>query len=327
MIGLKASIEFLNLLNCIPYLEDEHPIGMFIVAPPGSGKSFLLTNYISKNFIIVSDITGFGLEKLILTLNSRKSGYVVVPDVLRPMNRKASFEQLTALLNILLEEGLRVIKRHNLDIELSSPLRFGFISAITDTEFIKVTEKFFSTGLLSRILVFSFYYNPTDVTKIQKQVALGKDSSMKIYGKTLEVSKISIPEKLVPYINFMSKFLDKNKYPFRNTKIIRKLAKASALLRGKTKISLEDLKNVYCFFPFITYADNIKGIDKTFGRGSDLHYLILKKVSKTKIEKPEDIKIEGYTEKEVSDVVNNLFARQLLRMTSEGLKLTMEVIK
>lgn len=324
MIGLKAGVKFLKLLNAIPY-ANEHPIGCFLVAPPGSGKSFLLTKFVSKDFFIVSDLTGFGLEKLLLTLDIKKRGYVVVPDILRSMSRKSSFEQLTALLNILLEEGLRVIKRHNLDMELSSPLRYGFISAITDNEFMKVASKFWSTGLLSRILIFSFGYQNSDIAKIQRVVGLGEDEKIDVKGNGLNVVKeVKIPERLLPIMDSLSRKLGKNKYPFRNLKIIRKLAKANALREGRDVVGMRDIKEVFYLAPFIFHADEYTTRPfNNFDEATDLHYFILRMIGQKRITSIDKVKVIGYTAEEVNQALNSLIARGFVKIDQDGLKLNL----
>lgn len=313
MVGLKSGKEFLKILNAIPY-TGEQPIGCFLVAPPGSGKSYLLTNIHSKDFIIVSDITGFGLEKLVLEITEKKTGYVVVPDLLRATSRKQSFEQLVSLLNIILEEGLRVIKRCNLDIELKEPLRFGFITAITDTEYEKIVKNFWSTGLLSRLIIFSFYYQPSDVEKIHKMVASGEDNLHYHRINGLKPSAPSINKKLISKISDMAKFLGKDKYGFRSVKLIRRLAKANALLNGRSQVSIKDLKDIFCFLPFISHGDAFK-----VNSGSDLHYIILKYLTKKPISS--DIVVKGYREEEVKDVIADLIQRGFVKMDKNGLRL------
>lgn len=311
LIGLNAGREFLRIINAIPYCEGEFPIGCFFVAPPGSGKTFLLTSTHSKDFILVSDITAYGMEKLLLDLTRAKSGYVVVPDLLRCMSRKQSFEQLVSLLNLLLEEGVRVIKRQNLDLNLIEPLRFGFITALTTAEFQKILPQFMNTGLLSRIIVFSFYYEPSDVQRIKDVILSTKEESFKTRLNGVSKVDVKIPSKLKNLLYKISSSTP-DKYGFRTLKLYRKLCKAKALLNGRDKVTKTDIMEVFCFVPFISFASDLK-----IHGGSDLQYFILKRVIKRPVH-PDDLKLKGYEKDEIDKSVGELMKRGLIKIARDG---------
>lgn len=313
MIGLSAGKEFLKLINAVPY-TGEHPIGCFIVAPPGSGKSYLLTSIQSKNFILVSDITAYGMEKLLLDLTRVKTGYVVVPDLLRAMSRKPSFEQLVSLLNILLEEGVRVIKRHNLDLTLAEPLRFGFISALTTDEFRKIIPHFLTTGLLSRILVFSFHYEPSDVSRIKDIIISSSEDNFATRINGITAKEVSIPPKLKNLLLKLS-HSPQDKYGFRSLKLLRKLVKARALLHGRSKATKMDVLEVFCFSPFISYATEVE-----LNSGSDLMFSIMRKIIK-KAKRLDELTVKGYTDEEIQHAAQELLRKGFLRIDKTG-KLT-----
>ncbi len=311
LIGLNAGREFLRIINAIPYCDGEFPIGCFFVAPPGSGKTFLLTSTHSKDFILVSDITAYGMEKLLLDLARAKAGYVVVPDLLRCMSRKQSFEQLVSLLNLLLEEGVRVIKRQNLDLTLSEPLRFGFITALTTAEFQKVLPDFMNTGLLSRIIVFSFHYEQSDVRRIKEIMLSVKEESFKTRINGVGKVDVKIPSKLKNLL-FKLSSTTPDKYGFRTLKLYRKLCKARALLDNRDKVSKSDIMEIFCFTPFISFASDLK-----IHSGSDLQYFILKKIIKKPLH-PDDLKIKGYESEEIDKSVGDLLKRGLIKITRDG---------
>jgi hypothetical protein len=48
-IGLSACEQLIRIALHIPYLKDEKPIGIMLIAQPGMGKSMVLTRFKSDN--------------------------------------------------------------------------------------------------------------------------------------------------------------------------------------------------------------------------------------------------------------------------------------
>src|SRR4030042_3464158 len=162
LIGLTACQQLLKLAMHIPYLKDEKPIGILLIAHPGMGKSMILTQILSDNIILISDLTGYGLESTILECKRMTRGYVVVPDLLRLQSRKAGWQAFLTLTNIILEEGLFGIARGDLNVQFKKPINFGIISAITADSFKRNLQYFNQIGFTSRFGLFSYSYEDSD---------------------------------------------------------------------------------------------------------------------------------------------------------------------
>ena len=267
IIGLKGAEKFIKIAWNVVNVDGEYPLGILLVAPPGVGKSYLLTSFKGENYIVLSDLSGHGLEKLLIELKDMQNGYIVLPDLIRAFTRHTT-TALFSVLNMCLEEGITRIKRSDLSFHSEKPIRFGFIGAITPTELTKRQKEMLSVGLFSRLIKFSFTYTTEDKLRIIDYVS--RNGMPKPEQKTpLEVYKpvpISIPENIVGFVKKIGLFLSdikKDSVPFRSIKMIRRLLKGSAFTHRRKEVNIEDCILVYSLLPFITDV------------GTDLDYRLL----------------------------------------------------
>lgn len=255
LTGLEASERFIRC--SFKMIEaKEQPIGIILVAPPGAGKSYLLTSFKGDSYIIISDISGHGLETLMIDLNSKKRGYIVLPDMIRAFGRQHSKNSLFAVLNMILEEGLTEIRRSDIRVRFTEPVKFGFIGAITPKEYMSRKKDLDSIGLSSRCFTFSFRYTPEDAESIERYISTNgmPKENEKILLEIDELKDIAIPEEIGKFIENIGRYLAKMKneaYSFRSIKLIRKLVRGNAALYLRTTATIEDCIVVYSFLPFI----------------------------------------------------------------------------
>ena len=170
-IGLSACEQLIRIALHIPYLKDEKPIGIMLIAQPGMGKSMLLTRFQSDNIVTANDLTGYGLEKTILECKKISKGYIVIPDLLRLQSRKAGWQAFLTLTNVILEEGLVGIARGDLNIRFKKPVNFGILTAITADCFKTNLGYWQKVGFASRFALFSYSYEDSDYKKIEELVS------------------------------------------------------------------------------------------------------------------------------------------------------------
>lgn len=329
MIGQMAGIRFMRLLSAIPNTI-EHPPGVMIVADADMGKTHLLTHVKSPKFQVISDITGYGIEQLVLELRrgSKKNvGYVIVPEMARVMHRNKSFDQLLAMLNLLLEEGLRSIHRADFSVTLPEPLRLGFIGAITLEDFKSIQYKMSKGGTLSRMIIYKFGYSPSDIDLIKREIMLKENGDQRDEFVILEreddeftiYRKVSVDlRRVTGYIERISDLIGGgSKTGFRAVKQVRKLIKASTFLRFYKKGDISDKKqivasrvdayDVFSLIPFIQQNDSLPA-------GIDLEYKILKFLwkYKTGLTIKQLTELTKYPADEVHDALGILQERGLI---------------
>jgi len=264
LIGLDAMRHFLSLIYTIPFIKDEKPKGVMVVAPPDTGKSFALMHITSPHAVVISDTTGAGLEKVVLETAKKHNytGYAVIPDLIRLTSRQYGFKAFTQLMNILLEEGLQRIERANLSIRSPKALRFGLIAALTVDSFIEHYDELNSIGFISRQLVVSFSYCDYDLKRILSHTAKGTRFPYIMIkppeGGNVEVE---VPDERVKGINKLAKFICKmrgDEAIKRATEQARSLVKAQAVLNGHHKVTSKDLNEVFSLLPLFRVPEIVK---------------------------------------------------------------------
>lgn len=254
-------IHLIRDIYLITQVEGENPPGILIIAPPGTGKSFVLSsiNY-SKN-IITNDITEGGLQKLLVEINKQGQGYLVIPDLLKVLARPNGGEAFVTLANVLLEEGVQRSTKFNLDIKFDKPLNFGMAEAITDDVFTKQQKMLEEKGFLSRHFLSGFSYCDEDIPKIKKSIS--RDEKFPPLEILVRPStSIKIPEKYLKWIDTMGTilgYLKEDRQPYlRAIKQVRALFKAEAWANDRVTVEEVDINNVYCLLPFFVTLKLLK---------------------------------------------------------------------
>lgn len=301
LVGLKACEQLIKISLHIPYLKDENPIGILLIAQPGMGKSMLLTRFDSENIITVSDLTGFGLEKTILECKKLSKGYILIPDLLRLQARNKGWQAFLTLTNIILEEGLVSIARGDVTVKFKKPVNFGIITAITADCFQRNLSYFSRIGFTSRFGLFSYSYEGSDYQRIEALISKksnGENEKLVIKPpKNLRGEKnILVSSKMAEYIKNVGKTLSNGKpSTFRSIKFVRRLVKAHALMNGRNKVALEDIREIFALTPFFV---------PPYPTSTDLEYRICKGI-------PENTLLKHYSEHEIYEAHKRLVGKQI----------------
>jgi hypothetical protein len=200
-VGLSAAHMLLEIALHIPYLADEKPVGIMMIAQPGMGKSMLLTRFESEKIMRFNDLTGWGLEQVLISCRKLDGGFVVIPDLLRLLARKNGFEAFLTMGNILLEEGYESVVRWDINLKLKKPVNAGIITALTNSCYQRYFKHFEKTGFLSRFGIFGFSYADSDRLRIAQAVSRnGNSSARKILirpPKNTQKTKIQISKSAI----------------------------------------------------------------------------------------------------------------------------------
>lgn len=301
ILGLEALTRLLYIVLHIPFLADESPIGLMIISKPGMGKSMILSKFKADNCIVVNDITGYGLEMLLRQAQNVNTGYVIIPDFLRIMARKKGFEAFITLANIVLEEGVQGISRFDCNVRFKKPLKFGIITAMTDMCFKRHVDVFTATGFLSRFGVFSYSYEPSDCSRVEKMLSFRNAYSNVTFvvepPREITNGKVLVNDMMAIMVRRMAKILAGNsEVTFRQINFLRKMLKARALSKNRREVMIEDVKEIFSLLPFF--------IPLNPSISTDLDYLIAKGVRKNTL-------LRSYTETEIYNATQRLIKKQI----------------
>lgn len=298
-VGLTAAHMLLEIAFHIPFLADEKPIGIMMIAQPGMGKSMLLTRFESEKIMRFNDLTGWGLEQVLISCRKLDGGFVVIPDLLRLLARKNGFEAFLTMGNILLEEGYESVVRWDINVKLKRPVNAGIITALTHSCYQRYFKHFEKTGFLSRFGVFGFSYADSDRRRIANMVSQNSDtvnSKILIQPSKGEKKKIQVPRTAAKAIKRLGTMLSNgDPAPFRSIVFIRRLCKACALMHGRRSVAIQDIRVVFALLPFLLPPHQTT---------TDLDYHLLRGASVNNLSKK-------YSMQEINDAQQRLISRHL----------------
>jgi hypothetical protein len=243
-----------------PYIKDEKPISLFIVAKPESGKSSLMKQYReNKGVVYISDCTAYGLTRDVLPkVVSGEIKTIMIPDLLTPLSKQTKTRQsLVAFLNNLIEEGVAKITTYS--TVWSKDAKANVITAVTDEELEDAKHSWAKMGFLSRFIVLSYSYGISEVTEIL--------SYYSEHGLSFQNMKIKLPKKQVD-IQLSREIADKldpiamtvgkqfNLYGFRSKINFRNLLKSLAYRNGRKEVAETEFQEFLELADFMNFRFN-----------------------------------------------------------------------
>ena len=188
--GYLLKIEPLKkMIECAltsPYIKNEKPISLLIVAKAESGKSSVMKQYReNKGVVYLTDCTAYGIKRDILPkIVSGEIKTIMIPDLITPLSRQTKTRRgFVAFLNNLIEEGIAKITTYatvwNKDVNAN------LISAVTDEVLRDARHGWAKIGFLSRFIMFSYSYSISTVTEILNYYSG--------HGLTVRKSKAKLP--------------------------------------------------------------------------------------------------------------------------------------
>lgn len=250
-------LDILKRVVASGFIKNARPISALLVAPVGSGKTTNLQKLsINGNIMGLSDITPYGLVKLLPEIRMKNIKHIIIYDLVEPMSRSRSVvNNLIGFLNSLIEEG--IFKISTGFIEVKEPLKLGLITCTTDSELKDKRRGWLGIGFISRLLPISFNYASTDVIQILEDLATQeiKDinfEKLKLMEKDIQ-SNAMVFNQLIPYAQQMT---GKEAMPFRKLEQLKILLMSNALLRGSKKVEQEDFNWFKKIVKYLNYDLN-----------------------------------------------------------------------
>jgi hypothetical protein len=260
LINVEPLKKMIECALISPYIKEEKPISLLIVAKAESGKTSVMKQYReNKGVIYLTDCTAFGITRDILPkIVSSEVKTIMIPDLITPLAKQTKTRQsFVAFLNNLIEEG--VAKMTSYSTVWNKEANANVITAVTDEALRDARHNWAKIGFLSRFIVFSYSYNISTITEILDSYSehglTFKKSEIKLpKGQiTLELPK-EIADKLNP---FAMKIGEQFKlYGLRAKINFRNLLKCLAFRNGKKIVTEEEFREFLELANFMNFDYN-----------------------------------------------------------------------
>jgi hypothetical protein len=271
MIGTEPLREIIKLCLASAYIKNERSVSLLIIAKPESGKTETLREFAMNNGVaLVSDITYSGLVSLLDRAKEGTLKTLLLPDLLKVYGRKVSVSKnFFTLLNEVIEEGVKEVSIYDLNKDYGTFVRFNVIGCVTEREFFSHINQWGQIGFISRVIPFSYSYSAEQVKKIFDEIMKGEQSiefqflferKKQLKEKRITISK-NLAEKIRSNITveLAKKFSMKTGEVipgFRFQKNLQTLAKASAYLDSRDKVSIKDVNKLIKLSNWMNYDLN-----------------------------------------------------------------------
>jgi len=190
LIKLQPLEKMIECALISPYIKNENPISLMIVAKPESGKTSAMKKYRkNKGIIYVTDCTAYGLTRDVLPkMVSGEIKTIIIPDLLTPLSKATKTRKsFVAFLNNLIEEG--IVKVTTYAMIWDRNVKANVITAVTDQALFDGRHEWAQMGFISRFLLFTYSYNLSTIIEI-----LNRYSQR---GLAIDNKKITFPKKPV----------------------------------------------------------------------------------------------------------------------------------
>jgi hypothetical protein len=171
-----------------PYIKDEKPISLMIIAKAESGKTTSMKTYKeNKGICYLTDCTAYGITRDVLPkLVSGEIKTLMIADLITPLSRSTKTRKgFIAFLNNFIEEGVAKMTTYAMVWEKEA--KGNLITAVTNDELKDGRHEWAKMGFLSRFIIFSYSYSMSSITKIMDYYSE--------HGVAPSNKKIKLPKK------------------------------------------------------------------------------------------------------------------------------------
>ncbi len=244
MIGIQLLGKVVECALISPYILDEKPISLLIVAKPESGKSTVMKQYReNRGVIYLSDCTAYGITRDVLPkIVSGEIKTIMIPDLLTPLSKQSKTRQsFIGFLNNLIEEGVAKITTYA--TVWNQEANANLISAVTEDALRDGRRNWARMGFLSRFIVFSYSYSIHTVIKVLDRYSSdGLSYGLVEIELPEEMIDIDLPVEIADKINPVAMKMGKifEIYGFRAKINFRSLLKALAYRNQRDTVTDEE---------------------------------------------------------------------------------------
>lgn len=243
-----------------PYIENEKPLSLLIVAKAESGKTSVMKLYRqNKNIVYITDCTAYGITRDILPkMVSGEVRTLMIPDLTTPLSKSHKTRQsFIAFLNNLIEEGVAKITTYAMIWD--KDVKANVITAVTDQAIKDGRHEWAKMGFLSRFIIFSYSYNLSTVMEILNRYSeYGLNvGNMKLKLPKKEVN-IELPKEIADRLNPIAMRIGEQfeLYGIRAKINFRSLLKALAYRNGKKTVTEAEFKEFLELADYMNFKYN-----------------------------------------------------------------------
>jgi hypothetical protein len=281
MIGverLQAALRIISATNSVA--NGMGALSVNLIAPSDSGKTQLMLSVLPPGARVMNDVTTHTLLRVMK--EPKPPNYLVIPDLNIVVSHKPAVAELTmAMLLALMGEGvtelnpgLETAVKINMGRMKKTGLRIAVMTGMTPEMFYSRRGRWRGTGLLRRLVPINYTYKPSTQKQIQDAIQSGSDTLEYSHHKALTVRKriVDIPEGLDQTIRLLSEdvieqlawkhaakpggtrvIVQAHHFPFTPHKVLRQMARASAVLNNRSIVAAADIDAVLNVSSFMRY--------------------------------------------------------------------------
>jgi hypothetical protein len=258
LVNLDSLQKMIECILISPYLQNEKPTSLLIVAKPESGKTTTMKQYRdNKGIEYLSDCTAYGITQEVLPkILEGEVKTIMLPDIITPLAKQTKTRQgFTAFLNNLIEEGVSKIATYSTQW-YKGDVNCNVITSVTSEELKDARHGWAKMGFLSRFIPFSYSYSLSTVAKIL--------SHYSTQGYTPQQIKVNLPDHTVN-IELPSSIADKldtyavmighqcDLYGLRAKVNLRAILKALAYRNGRDTVTDFEFQEFMELADFMNY--------------------------------------------------------------------------
>jgi hypothetical protein len=266
MIDIEPLTKIIQLTLQTAFIPADKPTNLLLIAKPETAKTSAL-NLTSrkKDYIFyTNEITAKIIIDMILPMADRgEIKTVVIPDLLNCIEKqKATREQFLNLIKSAIEEGINHIETYAKKFKCQNPnkpTKFSMITAITTTSFQETRKYLESTGLLSRFIPFSYDYSMEKIKKILKFIEEERQPEIVELKISKKITNIKGNPSLFAEFESISQriAMEYNGLGFRLQDRLQELAKANAMINGRTEVNRKDIDEIIKLTNWTNFKFNI----------------------------------------------------------------------
>ena len=276
LLEVEPMQDMIKLTLQTAYIKNtETPTNLLLIAKPESAKTKAMEQFKIEGTFTTNNITqAVVLSKILPMIENQGLKHLIIPDFLNAIEKDYTTRKgFLNLMKTLIEEGVTSLDTFNMRTNkvYKPPIKVGLITGITTDSFYGhydtseqrwrggVRYEWKAMGLLSRFTSFSYDYELSKIHRvykfIEREEQLDKTLKQSIKRRMIDVK--GNPE-LFSQFEILSYQIgqDVGGYGFRVLRNLQTLAKANAVLNGRTEVAQEDIDRIMHLGNWINYRFN-----------------------------------------------------------------------
>ena len=259
--GAMVNVEPIKkIIECVlisPYVKDEKPLSLLIVAKAESGKTTVMKLYRGvKGVTYITDCTAHGITRDILPkIVSGEVKTIMIPDLLTPLAKSTKTRQsFIAFLNNLIEEGVAKITTYATTWD--KDVKANVVTAVTDEAIKDARHDWAKLGFLSRFIIFSYSYDTSTVLSILKRYSEhGINLDKVVFELPEKEFDVELPQEVADQLDPIAMKIGEQfkLYGIRAKVNFRCLLKCLAYRNGKKKVTEDEFNELLELADFMNF--------------------------------------------------------------------------